>query len=94
MRHKLVRFYHAAGVIYTLGCGLAGRPAVAAKLMEHDAIETCMGLMRQVPPAELLATSGTTLTCTERRRVLLHLIFTHRTVKQLPIFLCPEKRVD
>jgi hypothetical protein len=48
----------AAGVLYALGCGLAGRPAVAAKMMEHDAMGTYMGLLRQASPAELVATAG------------------------------------
>ena len=46
------------GVLHALQQGLLGRPAVAAKLLELDAVAVLMGVLRQISPTELIATAG------------------------------------
>jgi hypothetical protein len=47
-----------AGVLWTLSLGVVGRPAVAIKLLELDAIEVFTRILRTVSPAELIAAKG------------------------------------
>ena len=48
-----------AGVMYTVVCGLVGRPAVAAKLLRQcDAVGVLMKILRAATPTELIATAG------------------------------------
>jgi hypothetical protein len=46
------------GVLMALQQGVMGRPAVAAKLLELDAVAVLMGILRQASPTELVATAG------------------------------------
>ena len=46
------------GVLMALEYGVAGRPAVAAKLLEHDAVAVLVDILRQASPTELIATAG------------------------------------
>jgi hypothetical protein len=46
------------GVLWAMMCGSIGRPAVAAKLLEHDAIAVLMDILRQASPSELVAAAG------------------------------------
>ena len=47
-----------SGILLTLHQGVVGRPAVAAKLLEHDAVAVLMAILRQASPTELIATAG------------------------------------
>jgi hypothetical protein len=46
------------GVLYSLMGGIMARPAVVAKLLEHDPVAALMDTLRQVSPTELVATAG------------------------------------
>ena len=46
------------GVLFALQCGVVGRPAVAAKLLDLDAVAVLMGILRQASPTELVSTAG------------------------------------
>ena len=46
------------GVLFALDQSVRGRPAVAAKLLEHDAVVVLMAILRQASPTELIATAG------------------------------------
>ena len=46
------------GVLFAMMCGGIGRPAVAAKLLEHDAIAVLMDILRKASPSELVAAAG------------------------------------
>ena len=46
------------GVLNALHCGVIGRPAVAAKLLDHGGIAVLMGILRQASPTEWIATAG------------------------------------
>ncbi len=46
------------GVLFALGQGLAGRPAVAAVLRQDDPISVLMGILRQATPCEWVSTAG------------------------------------
>jgi hypothetical protein len=46
------------GVLFALGQGLAGRPAVAAILRQDDPISVLMGILRQATPCEWVSTAG------------------------------------
>jgi hypothetical protein len=47
-----------SGVLIALEYGVIGRPAVAAKLLEHDAVAVLMNIIRQASPTELITTAG------------------------------------
>jgi hypothetical protein len=47
-----------SGVLFALQYGVIGRPAVATKLLEHDAVAVLMAVTRQASPTELVATAG------------------------------------
>lgn len=46
------------GCVWQLAALVAGRPAVAAKMVEHGAVELYTSLLRQVTPVEQAATAG------------------------------------
>ena len=46
------------GCIWQLACLPAGRPKVALKLLEHDAVSVHMSVLRRVPPREQISTAG------------------------------------
>jgi hypothetical protein len=46
------------GMLFTVGWGTSGRPAVASKLLEQGAFEVFMAIVREGSPSEMVATSG------------------------------------
>jgi hypothetical protein len=46
------------GVLFALNQAVVGRPAVVAKLLDHDAFAVLMGILHQASPTELVATAG------------------------------------
>jgi hypothetical protein len=46
------------GALWAFGHCVAGRPAVAAECMRHDAIDVLVGIMRATPRHELIATAS------------------------------------
>eukprot|EP01046_Picozoa_sp_COSAG06_P011845 COSAG06_NODE_682_length_13115_cov_17.917793_4_plen_497_part_00 len=46
------------GLLFAIGVGLQGRPAVASKLLEQGAFEVFMAILREASPSEMVATAG------------------------------------
>jgi hypothetical protein len=48
----------SAGLVFAVAHSIVGRPAVAARCLEHDAITVLLDVLRQTSPAEWIATVG------------------------------------